>query len=301
MNTFPLTNYQRLRITGPDALAFAHSQFANDVLSLKIDYWQWNCYLNPQGRVLALFLLVRLSEHELILILPYGRAAEIQANLIRYRFRSRCELTVDRDAQILGQYSNPVEPEITASLELHTQGKTKRVDSLIEIKIGGCTQRSILLNLDLDETKNEAHDFYIHTQKWLYSDIIDAIPWLSSEVSESYTPQALSLDRLEAYSVSKGCYPGQEIVARTHFLGKNKRHLMHFEVDKPLSLNTGEALYVNPDQNTETVAEVIACYRGQHHSSGLVVSKNQTLTNAYLKNEKGMAIQLNAIPFLTHK
>ena len=66
-------------------------------------------------------------------------------------------------------------------------------------------------------------------------DLRHGLPRLPESQREQWTPQQLSLDRLDAYSVRKGCYPGQEIVARTHFLGKAKRTLVLFESDAPLA------------------------------------------------------------------
>jgi folate-binding protein YgfZ len=68
-------------------------------------------------------------------------------------------------------------------------------------------------------------------QEWAVYDLRHGLPRLSAAQREQWTPQQLSLDRLQAYSVKKGCYPGQEIVARTHFLGKVKRGLALFEAD----------------------------------------------------------------------
>ncbi len=71
--------------------------------------------------------------------------------------------------------------------------------------------------------------------QWRRQDLQQGVPRLPEAQREQWTPQQLSLDRLQAYSVKKGCYPGQEIVARTHFLGKAKRALALFESASPPS------------------------------------------------------------------
>ena len=65
--------------------------------------------------------------------------------------------------------------------------------------------------------------------RWRGFDLSHGLPRLAADQSEAWTPQQLSLDRLRAFSVKKGCYPGQEIVARTHFLGKVKRELVRLQ------------------------------------------------------------------------
>jgi folate-binding protein YgfZ len=69
---------------------------------------------------------------------------------------------------------------------------------------------------------------------WLAQDLRAGLPRLPTAQREQWTPQQLSLERLSAFSVKKGCYPGQEIVARTHFLGKAKRGLVLFESESAL-------------------------------------------------------------------
>ena len=70
---------------------------------------------------------------------------------------------------------------------------------------------------------------------WRASDLAHGLPRLGDDQVDRWTPQQLSLDRLRAYSVKKGCYPGQEIVARTHFLGQAKRGLVLLEGDAPIA------------------------------------------------------------------
>ena len=71
--------------------------------------------------------------------------------------------------------------------------------------------------------------------RWNAADLAHGLPRLPAAQAEQWTPQQLSLERLRAFSVKKGCYPGQEIVARTHFLGQAKRGLVLFETDAPLA------------------------------------------------------------------
>jgi len=75
--------------------------------------------------------------------------------------------------------------------------------------------------------------------RWKAIDLASGLPRLADSQSGQWTPQQLSLDRLRAYSVKKGCYPGQEIVARTHFLGQAKRGLALFDTDAPVPDGAG--------------------------------------------------------------
>ena len=88
-----------------------------------------------------------------------------------------------------------------------------------------------------DSTKTELHSLAEgDLSEWLYQDISTGFPWLSYEQSELYTPQMLGLERLGAISFTKGCYTGQEIITRTHYLGQVKKQLFIAECYELISL-----------------------------------------------------------------
>nr|WP_246191677.1 hypothetical protein [Pseudoxanthomonas gei] len=100
-------------------------------------------------------------------------------------------------------------------------------------------------------------------RRWFASDLQAGLPRLPAQQREQWTPQQLSLDRLQAFSVKKGCYPGQEIVARTHFLGKAKRGIALFEADASVEAGmdvgdgertVGSIISVVQDQTTLALA-----------------------------------------------
>src|ERR1700760_4496762 len=89
-----LSSFPVLSLDGSDAVAFAQAQFSNDVAALGDGRWQWNAWLNPQGRVRAFFALLRLDAQHLRLILRGGDAAALADALRRYVFRSKVTIQV---------------------------------------------------------------------------------------------------------------------------------------------------------------------------------------------------------------
>ena len=87
-----LHDMQYVRLSGPDAVAFAHAQFANDVQALAIGQWQWNAWLTAKGRVIAIFALLREDDAHLLMLLPDGNAAEIATQLSRFVFRRKLKI-----------------------------------------------------------------------------------------------------------------------------------------------------------------------------------------------------------------
>ena len=84
---FALPDHRVVALDGPDATAFAQAQFINDVAALSPGHWQWNGWLTPKGRVIAVFALLKLAEDRILLLLPDTDAGELAAQLQRFVFR----------------------------------------------------------------------------------------------------------------------------------------------------------------------------------------------------------------------
>jgi len=188
---------------GPDAQPFLQSQLSSDVNALALGGWQWSAWLSAKGRVTALMLLLRQDERRYWMLLPDHPAAPLASALQRFVLRRKLELRV-LDELIALPCFEPCGHAAVAVVHLHDRA-----------------QRSIEL---LPEASTPAESAPLNVARWLQEDIRCGVPRLSPE-GGTHTAHMLSLDRLQAASLTKGCYPGQEIVARTHYLGQSKRRL----------------------------------------------------------------------------
>ncbi len=213
-----LPDYGVVRLQGRDAAAFAQSQFMNDVAALAPGRFQWNGWLNPKGRVQALFALLQLDAETLWMVGP-GEPAGLAAALSRFVFRSRLRVEALPALQVHGR---PGAPERAAGPVLDVAGS-----GTVELDLSGdAGARTLLIGgPPPPPDTSDARD------AWLALDLLHGWPGIPGAALGAWTPQQLSLDRLSAFSIRKGCYPGQEIVARTHFLGRAKRGLALFDVD----------------------------------------------------------------------
>jgi folate-binding protein YgfZ len=221
---FSLSDHHVLELSGRDAAAFAHAQFMNDVAALAPGHWQWNGWLTPKGRVVALFALLKWDAERLWLLLPDADPAGIAAQLRRFVFRSQLRIDSRPDLHATGGFGHPV----AAAGALLAEDATGA-----ELDIGG-VGRPRRLRIGRVRAPEE-HDALA---RWRGFDLEHGLPRLPQSQVEQWTPQMLSLERLQAFSVKKGCYPGQEIVARTHFLGQAKRGLALFEAAAPVAAGT---------------------------------------------------------------
>ncbi|HZX77823.1 folate-binding protein [Lysobacter sp.] len=220
-NTFALPGHRLITLEGRDAIAFAQAQFMNDLALLESRQWQWSGWLTPKGRVIALFALLRMSDEAVWLVLPDADPHAIAVALQRFVFRSKVGILVRDDLKASGAFTPPAQARGNAI--------GGDVQAGIELDMGSeDSPRTLRLGTDAPPARPEA------IARWQACDLEHGLPRLLASQVEHWTPQQLSLDRLRAFSVKKGCYPGQEIVARTHFLGQAKRGLALLEADAPM-------------------------------------------------------------------
>lgn len=206
-----------LVLEGPDAATFAHSQFCNDVKSLPVDTWQWNAWLDPHGRVRCFFALLHVKSQQFVAWLPLGGAMPMRAALGRYVMRAAVEIdVVTWTLHALGTTSLPtaLTPE---HLIMHNNG-------YVFAQPSGHNRHAWIAPSPGGPFNPEA------LNQWRLADIDAGLPLLSVDLGGEFVAQALDLEQLAAIRFDKGCYPGQEIAARLHFRGGNKRHLRHVRV-----------------------------------------------------------------------
>ncbi|HEY5850989.1 MAG TPA: folate-binding protein [Lysobacter sp.] len=242
---FALPDHRLIALRGRDAVAFAQAQFMNDVGLLEPRCWQWNGWLTPKGRVLALFALLKLSDEELWLLLPDADPAELAAALQRFVFRSKVRIEVCQDLHVSGSFAAPSMAQGSA---LGGDGGVDAVELDLGGEAGPRALRIALAAVATDDAEAVA--------RWQTFDLAHGLPRLPASQAGHWTPQQLSLERLQAFSVKKGCYPGQEIVARTHFLGQAKRGLALLEGDT--ALPTGADVMAGPTPLGKLVASAQA-------------------------------------------
>jgi folate-binding protein YgfZ len=214
-----LPGFSLLGCSGPDAGAFLQAQLMNDLRALAPGRWQWNGWLSAKGRLLCLFALWQRAEQDFLLILPDFPAAQLQPLLQRFVFRSKLKLATEEAFELRGEIGG--EPGTGARDEAIAEGAGWRFD------FGGeGTARQLRLVARGDGEPGDGPGF---EAAWREADLRHGLPRLDASQREAWTPQMLSLQRMQAFSLSKGCYPGQEIVARTHYLGQAKRELVLLE------------------------------------------------------------------------
>ena len=267
---FALPDHSILTLEGRDAVAFVQAQLMNDVMAVADGGWQWTGWLTPKGRVIALFALLRPAPDTVWLLVPDADPAELAERLRRFVFRSKLTITVRADLCVCGRFAPAhagVEEGMTAD------ERNNRILVLPEggllLDVGGDGgPRSLRISIDA------APDAQAAIAEWRRYDLSHGWPRLDASQREQWTPQQLSLDRLRAFSVKKGCYPGQEIVARTHFLGQAKRGLGLVDTDNPAQ--PGDPLREGDDAEAPVIGTVV-CAEGRRALAVLPLQREATV------------------------
>lgn len=214
--------FAEILVHGSDAAGFLHSQLTSDVKALAVDECQFSGYCGADGRVLALLLLARTGPEEFRLLLPEPLAEPVLQRLQRYRLRARCTLAASA-------------VEITAD----------RADSAPAAGTRLWQQAGFCWRVQARPAEPGASP--LPAALW-DQQVALGIPWLMPATSEHFLPQMLGLGRLHAFSLRKGCYPGQEVIARTHYLGRSKRRLARVRANRLGSAPAGSELLAGDSQ-----------------------------------------------------
>jgi len=258
----PLPQMGVLQVSGDDAQIFLQNLLTNDVNSLANTQSQLSGFCNAKGRLLAVFLLIR-NEQSYSLILPKTMCASLLQRLSMFVLRSKVSITDQSDnIACIGLKQLELEtPELT-SYSTSAYRLQQRAIALIPL-----SQSQHFLTLAADNKWSLASE-----KSWALLDIKAGLPMVYMDSKEKFTPQQINLDLVDGVSFSKGCYPGQEVVARLHYLGKPSRRLFQAQMTENDCPNSGDEVFTSENN----VAGHIVCAQIQEDSVQLLLSLKLT-------------------------
>lgn len=230
-----------VRVSGPDARSFLQGQLTQDLVRLSDSPSLPAAWCNPKGRVITVMRIIE-AQHgreETCLSVPAALAESVIKRLLMFRFRARVDIgpadsewgafAVSDDEDIAALDTLGLVPRQGAGSAVRSAGivaiDTGASSCCIEVygRLAAMQEAGLTLSRPLPDTE------------WQLALINAGVPVIDAATTEKYTPHMLNLDCLGAISFAKGCYTGQEVVARTQHLGKSKRRLMHYQTEKPLA------------------------------------------------------------------
>jgi folate-binding protein YgfZ len=233
-----LKNRALLKISGSDAEEFLQNQFSNDIKKIDSNKVQFNAYCQHQGKVIAFFWVMRMGK-DYLLSFPDELLEKIENRLKIFVIMS--DVIIENVTNVLSQ-TGLINESIPNEFRINDE-----LAVVIEDSIGQ--------SVELAENQIA----------WEKACLDSHLPEIYNVTSEKLVPQMLNLDIDEiGVNFSKGCYPGQEVVARLHYLGSAKRRLFSFKSNQEMLI--GDSLYCATSKT--------ALARGDRYKgSGIVVSK----------------------------
>lgn len=244
--------FRVVQVRGEDAASFLQGQLTQDVQKLGDAGALLSAWCNPKGRVIAVPRLLTLNGG-FGLVLPADLAEPVMQRLLMYRLRAKVAIALAEEWRSTAVAAGPDLDALAARglLPPRTRNASRSAGALTAFELGTparCVElygpRPEIAALELTSMLSDA--------EWQRALVDAGIPTVTAATTEQYTPHMLNLDLLGAISFTKGCYTGQEIVARTEHRGHTKRRLRHYRLEAGTA-NLGDRLL----HDTREVGEVL--------------------------------------------
>ena len=293
------------RVSGEDATTFLQGQLTNDISLLENNKFQLSGYCNPKGRMLAQFIIMP-KDNDYLLLLPRSLFDKTIARLKMFILRSKVEIADLRDDHVcIGLAGEGIENAVADKIaELPEQDFALTHTPAYSVgRMPGTVPRYLLVTalqqaVDLWSTLSEKLS-RAGTTSWHWLDIHAGIPVILPETVEEFVPQSVNLELVNGVSFKKGCYTGQEIVARMHYLGKPKRRMFHLQLTGSTPPLPGTDIF-DSEGNEQRVGKIVNATPAS--SGGFDVLAELKLTHynkatLHVGTADGPPLQLASLPY----
>jgi len=288
--------------SGDDARTFLHNQLTCDVHTLDVNRSCYGAYCTPKGRILATFLLWR-TAGRYTMQLPASLREPMQKRLSMYVLRSKVKVEdVGPRHAIAGISGNDAVSHLERVLDAVPQREHESIvtTNATVIRLPG-ERYEILFPQDSDPAtveKLKTGTDLMPPDHWNWLEIRAGIPVVTPPTQELFVPQMVNMDLIGGLSYTKGCYPGQEIVARTHFLGtlKQRMYLAHLAAGEP---QPGDKLYSVDlgDQASGTIVNAAPAPEGGYDALAALRITSAKSGAVRWKTPDGPELELLPLPY----
>lgn len=299
-----LSHHGLIAAHGEDTREFLQNQFCNDITAVDAGHCQLSAHCSPKGRILSAFRILH-RDDTWYLSLPREVLEETLRRLRMYVLRSKVTLEDTsnafvrigvcgpRGASLLGEAVGDIPTEVD-------QVVTCKEYSILRLP-GMHPRFEVWGELDAIEDlwgKLDVHAAPVGTWLWQWLDIRAGIPTITTETVDSFVPQMVNLEALGGVSFKKGCYPGQEVVARMRYLGTLKRrmYLAHLDTE----VRPGDPLFakgVESGQGTGKVVSVQPHPEGGYDLLAVILIENAARDPIMVGAEDGPVLQMLDLPY----
>ena len=290
----PLPHLGVIRAQGEDAANFLHNQLTNDVLLLKEHQCRLAAYCNAKGRMQASFVVFKRSAQEILLIGRQDLLAQTVKRLSMFVLRAKVKLT-DASAEfnllgLAGATANALLPEVE---EDPWQRHTVNGADVLTLYPALDQMRALwIAPKDVPLPQGPA----LSAELWQVGEVMSGIAWVEHATFEAFVPQMLNYESVDGVNFKKGCYPGQEVVARSQFRGTLKRRAYIAQCEQ--ALQAGQEVFSHCDASQPCGLVAQAASDGAMHVA-VVELQVSAIEGAslHVASTEGAQLQLLELPY----
>ena len=301
-----LSHFGIIAAYGEDTAAFLQAQFTNDINQVDEAHSQLSALCSPKGRMLCNFRIFR-REQTYYLVLPYELLEAALSRLRMFVLRSKVTLEDASDALIgIGASGNKIEEhlgDIVGRLPENIDESIEYKDYTI-IRVAGVVPRFEIYGL-LEAMKKlwqalDVHATPVGANVWELLNIQAGIPVITAGTIDAYVPQMANMHLINGVSFTKGCYPGQEIVARMHYLGKLKRRMYRIGFTAHDRPKAGSALVTESSTESQDIGSILSAQQtpdGNYEALAVIQVKDAENSQLKLGDAKGPDVTVLDLPY----
>lgn len=286
----PISHLGIIRVQGDDAASFLHGQLTNDFVLLDQQHARLAAFCSAKGRMQASFIGFKRAPDDILLICSQDLLARTLKRLSMFVLRAKAKLTdASADFQLFGLIGKAV-PATEAPWTLHTQADGSHLVHLYPA--AGQPRALLVASVGTPAPQGTT----LTPEQWLWTEVASGIAMVSEPVFELFVPQMLNYESVGGVNFKKGCYPGQEVVARSQFRGTLKRRAYIVHADQPL--NAGQEVFAASDAEQATGTVVQAAPAPQGGWDAIVSMQIQSAQEALTAGSpEGVALTVQSLPY----
>ncbi len=271
---YPVNDCSLLKVTGTDAASFLQGQLTCDVNALSSENSFFAALCNPKGRVISTCLIFK-QDKDFLLLVPTVLFEKVKNTLQKYILRAQVHLQAVSTELCLSGLSTDQDTANRLAFPTLTfayQHNWLKLPGWQYLFIANVADSIKLWNTLLQQ------GFTLQAaENWQAVSIQAGLAWLNNKNSEEFIPQMLNVDKLGGISFSKGCYTGQEVIARTHYLGQSKRELVVAQCDTVLDFATDDDFKIL-NASGQVVGQLVSATQNATNCRFLAVLQTDALT-----------------------
>lgn len=298
-----LSHFSVIQFAGEDSETFLQGQLSCDVRQALQNHAQFGSYCTPKGRMLATFLLWRNADG-FQMQLPASLREAIQKRLSMYVLRSKVKVSDASAATVRLGIAGPGAAAVVAELGGVAPEDDYDVAQIGQVSVICLPGKRFELVMSPDDAPSvwqamSKHCTPVGSGCWEWLDIQAGIPTVTTGTQEQFVPQMANLELIGGVSFTKGCYPGQEIVARSQYLGKVKRRMYRVHIQSDAAPQAGDPLFGQgpAEQSGGMIVNAQPAPQGGYDALAVILNASLETGAVTWKTPDGPVLQLLSLPY----